>query len=192
MREEIFNSLTKEKRRLFSLTALAIVVALWCMTLPPVLNTDPILQPKAQSVDSTDVEQFYSLNNQDDIDFHVWDLKEIKPEQEKTKVINMKPLKEIKVEKVVPLKPKVITEVPVQHIPIVPVVTQSSLPNVKYLGQIIDSAGLQIFLSFDNTNVVMRPQIIYDNIWKVISVDDREVRLEYVPTKQIINVSKII
>lgn len=79
-----------------------------------------------------------------------------------------------------------------QQIPITNVVTHNSLPTIKYLGQVVDSAGLQVFLSFDHTNVVMRPQVTYQNIWKVISVDDREVRLEYIPTKQIINVSKII
>lgn len=190
--EGIHAILSKEKRRLFFLSSLAIVIALLCLTLPPDKDVETFPVFEAQTEKTTGVPQFYSLGNENNIDFKVWDLKEIEQKQQKNLVVFTQPKKELKTKQIKPEVAKKVIEIPVQQIPITNVVTHNSLPTIKYLGQVVDSAGLQVFLSFDHTNIVMRPQVTYQNIWKVISVDDREVRLEYIPTKQIINVSKII
>lgn len=183
---KVLNYLPPKQRRLGVLLSVAVICAGWSIILPPSERLEPITlelnhsKPLGSSSENMDRLKISPSS------FFAWDLPIIEQKQAKSAPI----VKEVKPPKVV-VKKKV--AVPVQPAPIIsyeipkPVV---NLPQVKYLGQVIDASGIQVFLIIDDFSVVMVPQKVYQQTWKIISINDYEVRLMHLPTQQIMRVTK--
>ncbi|OCY34598.1 hypothetical protein BFR75_02545 [Acinetobacter pittii] len=183
---KVLNYLPPKQRRLGVLLSLAAICVGWSIILPPSERLEPVtlelnhkkpLDSSGQNIDTLEI----SPSN-----FFSWDLPIIEQNQEKSPPI----VKDVKPSKIM-VKKKI--PVPVQPVPIIPYEIPKpvvNLPQVKYLGQVVDASGIQVFLIIDDFSVVMVPQKVYQQTWKIISINDYEVRLMHLPTQQIMRVTK--
>lgn len=184
---DLHQCLPVKYRRISILVSCAVVLGVWSLTLPP---TDSFEFEKSitnyKNEEKSDSMNWYSLQSESpNLDY--WDLPVTLPQIEKTIQVSKKPIPVVK--KKIVNKPVL----PQQIIPLVneqPPMATVSLPQVKYLGQVVDNSGLQVFLSIDDSNVVMQPKRIYDQIWQIIGVDKYEIRLLHIPTHQILHINK--
>jgi hypothetical protein len=183
---KVLNYLPPKQRRLGVLLSLATICAGWSIILPPSERLEPVtlelnhkkpLVSSGQNIGTLKISQS---------DFFAWDLPIIEQKQEKSPPT----VKDVKPPKVI-AKKKVVA--PIQPAPIIPYEIPKpvvNLPQVKYLGQVVDDSGIQVFLIIDDFSVVMTPQKVYQQTWKIISINDYEVRLMHLPTQQIMRVTK--
>lgn len=184
---DLHQCLPVKYRRIGILVSCVVVLGVWSLTLPP---TDSLEFEKSiinyKKEEKSESMGWYSLQAESP-NLNYWDLPVTLPKIEKAIQVSKKPIPVVK--KKIVNKPVL----PQQIIPLVndqPPMTTASLPQVKYLGQVVDNSGLQIFLSIDDSNVVMQPKRIYDQIWQIIGVDKYEIRLLHVPTHQILHINK--
>lgn len=184
---KILNYLPPKQRRLGVLIVFVIILSGWVIILPPTdqLETIELISQNKDTPKQTQ-QKWYSLEISEP-DLQAWNLSLIRPVIEKTVVTEKKVIKP-------KFMPKTSVILPVPQPPIIMNIEQpepmSNLPQIKYLGQVVDSTGLQVFLIIDDSSVVMRPKRIYEQTWQIVSVDDNEVRLMHLPTQQIMHVSK--
>ncbi|MBN6535007.1 hypothetical protein [Acinetobacter pittii] len=185
---DLHQCLPVKYRRIGILISCVVVLGVWSLTLPP---TDSLEFEKSiinyKKEEKSDAMSWYSLQAESP-NLGYWDLPLIHPQIEKTIQVSKKPT---------PIeKKKIVNKPPVLPQQIIPLVNEQSpiatvsLPQVKYLGQVVDNSGLQIFLSIDDSNVVMQPKRIYDQIWQIIGVDKYEIRLLHIPSNQILHINK--
>ncbi|CAI3143683.1 hypothetical protein MWMV7_MWMV7_02244 [Acinetobacter calcoaceticus] len=182
----ILNYLPPKQRRLGVLLSLAAICAGWSIILPPSESLEPVILELNHSKPLGSLSQNMDGLKISPSNFFAWDLPIIEQKQEKSPptVKDVKPLNVV-------VKKKVVT--PVQPTPIIPYEIPKpvvNLPQVKYLGQVVDASGIQVFLIIDDFSVVMTPQKVYQQTWKIISINDYEVRLMHLPTQQIMRVTK--
>lgn len=183
---KLLKYLPPKQRRLCTLIALTALIGGWSIILPPTEKLDFIELSTANELPLVPTKQDWHLLEVSKPNFLAWDLPVTLPKkQELTPIVK----KEVKV---VPIVKKKVIEVIQQ-----PEIVQYEQPKpivdvsrIKYLGQVIDSSGLQVFLIIDDSSVVMRPQRVYQQTWKIVSIDDYEVRLMHLPTQQIMRVTK--
>lgn len=178
--------LAPQQRRLSILIALTAVIGGWAIILPPTDKLDSIDVSSMYDTQLNPSKKRWHVLEVNNPNYLVWDLPIIQPKkQEVISVVK----KEIKPVLIVKKKAVEIVQQPeiIHYEPPKPMMDSS---RIKYLGQVIDSSGLQVFLIIDDSSVVMRPQRIYQQTWKIISLDDYELRLIHLPTQQIIRVAK--
>jgi len=183
---KLLKYLPPKQRRLSTLIALTAVIGGWSIILPPTESLDSIELPSTNEHPLVSTRPEWNLLEVSKPNFFAWDLPVTVPKkQELTPIVK-------KEAKVVPIVKKKVIEVIHQ-----PEIVQYEQPKqvenvsrIKYLGQVIDSSGLQVFLIIDDSSVVMRPQRVYQQTWKIVSIDDYEVRLMHLPTQQIMRVTK--
>lgn len=170
---------TKQKR-LVVMTGCVVVLGFWSVCLPP-LPVEPVHLPP-------DIDMNIHPDSMVDMtitDLSVWDIPVLKPATGKPVIKVEKPVQKPVVKTA--LQPVVTYQPPVQQEPSTPPVR---LPQIKYLGQVTDQTGLQVFLSFEDENVMMRMNQVYGQTWQIVAVNDQQVRVLHVPFQQIINVMK--
>lgn len=184
---KLHQNLPVKQKRVAVLLALVSVLSLWSFILPPTDSLDYDLQQDKTGTDGSDLNlsQWHSLQVYSP-DLQSWDLPVTLAEKPKTIEVEKKP--KIQSKRVVN-PPAAIVQTP--SIPYQPPTPTFNFPQIKYLGQVTDEAGLQIFLAIDDSNVMMRPRHVYQQTWQIISVDDYEVRLQHLPTQKILNISKL-
>lgn len=183
---KLLKYLPPKQRRLSVLVALTAVFAGWSIILPPTEKLDSIdfASTHDKSLDSHG--QDWHLLEVNKTNYLAWDLPVTLPKKQEVVPVVKKEIKSVPI-----VKKKVIEVMQqpeiVHYEPPKPVMDSS---RIKYLGQVIDASGLQVFLIIDDSSVVMRPQRIYQQTWKIVSIDDYEVRLMHLPTQQIMRVTK--
>ena len=172
---EQFNQIIPtQQRRITVLITLAGVIGAWCLTLPP-LRIEPVDLPE-QRIKPVQTPVDIPVM----VDLMVWDIPEIKEKQ---------PVQDMPVVEKKPQPAKMSRFIPVPQ-PMDQSPPPIRLPPVKYLGQVIDPQGTQVFLNIDDNNVSMIPQKIYGQTWQILKVDDREVMIRHIPSQQTIHVVK--
>lgn len=184
---KLHQNLPAKQKRLAILLTLVSVLSLWSFILPP---TDPLDYDLWQTntgkdASSLPLSQLHNLQMSSP-DLQSWDLPITLAE--KPKIIEAEKKPKIQPKSVVN-PPAVVIQAP--SIPYQPPTPTFNFPQIKYLGQVTDEAGMQIFLTIDDSNLMMRPKRVYEQTWQIIAVNDYEVRLQHIPTQKILNISKL-
>jgi hypothetical protein len=185
---KLHQNLPVKHRRIGILLAFVVVLSLWSLVLPPVDILEYELKEDKSQIINNDVDsiEWHTLHSHT-TDLQSWDLGVFPTQKEKMVEVPKKNVGKIK--KMV-IQPPVIKDMPITpYQP--PVAVTMNFPHVKYLGQVVDNTGLQIFLAIDNSSVMMRPKQVYEQTWQIVVVDDNEVRLQHIPTQQILRISKL-
>lgn len=181
----LYQPIASRQRRLIVLTGLVVILCAWSLYLPPTPHTSLEL-PNLPASYKPPVA--YSLQELKPLELSAWNLPEIAAKKE---VVVIKPVK-VPVKKI---QPQVVREVspapnPISSPPPVYSPPLPVLPKFTYLGQLVDQTGLQLFFNMGESNVMMRPNKIYDNTWQIYSVTNDEIQIQHIPSQQIIRVNK--
>ncbi|AXI01485.1 hypothetical protein [Aquirhabdus parva] len=170
-----------EQNRLLLLVGIVIVFGTWSL-----------MQSTPQIFEPMDIPQL-SMSQQDNkndlqspisnFDLNSWNLPAISPKND------VAPLKKPPVIKRHPIK-LITTPLPPYTPPPSPPPRTSPPARITYLGQITEKGQTQVFLKIDDDPIAMLPGRIYDGSWQLISMDAQQVRIQYVPTHQIISIPK--
>lgn len=184
----LYRPILPKQRRLAALIGLAIVICLWCLYLPPTPHLFPKL-PKEIVVNKPPLA--YHLDELKQPELSAWNLPEVIPAKE---LLVAKPII-VPVKKSPPQVKKVILAAPSLIMPSPPPPQNyapplPTLPKFIYLGQLVDQTGIQLFFNLDDSNVMMRPNKIYDSKWRIFSVTNDEIQIEHIPSQQIIRVNR--
>lgn len=169
-----------QKIRVSILAVLVIVIALWCLVLPPI-PVDPLMinNYQGESTISVSTVQAPFVTTESNTMLNYWDLPILKQEQ----VVKPKVIKPKVIEKKQELIP------PPPEVPSIP--TQVSLPQIQYMGQILDKEQkVNIFLKVGEENLILAPNVPYNNTWIVLENTPYQVVIQYIPDQRTMNISK--
>ncbi|OBY74845.1 hypothetical protein [Acinetobacter gyllenbergii] len=184
---KILKYLPPKQRRLGVLISLVFIFGGWSLILPPTEKLEPIEMDLAtNNLVGLDEQGWHSLAISTKPNYLAWDLPVNQPEKKQMVPIIKKEVKPV------PIVNRKVLEVIRQPeaVPYEPSKSGGETSRIKYLGQVLDSSGVQVFLIIDDSSVVMRPHHIYGQTWKIININDDEVRLIHLPTQQILRVAK--
>lgn len=167
-----------QKIRVSILAVLVIVIALWCLVLPPI-PVEPLMINNYQGKNTISIAQEPSVMAESNAMLNYWDLPILKEEQVvKPKVIKPKVIE--KKQELIPLPPVV---------PSIP--QQVSLPPIQYMGQILDKEQkVNIFLKVGEENLILAPNVPYNNTWIVLENTPYQVVIQYIPDQRTMTISK--
>ncbi|WP_375036951.1 hypothetical protein [Acinetobacter sp. RW6] len=167
-----------QKIRVLILAVLVIVIALWCLVLPPI-PVEPLMINNYQGKNTISTSQEPSIMAESNAMLNYWDLPIFKEEQVvKPKVIKPKVIE--KKQELIPIPPEV---------PSIP--PQVSLPLIQYMGQILDKEQkVNIFLKVGEENLILAPNVPYNNTWIVLENSPYQVVVQYIPDQRIMTISK--
>jgi len=158
----------------------------WSLLLPPENKIESDLQ-SIPRIEKTSSKSNWHILEPTESDLSFWNISSTKKTNEEN----------LSIPKTIKIKKKIVLD-NIHPMPIVentfksfePAVSNVNFPLIKYLGQVDDREGLRVFLSIDESNVVIKNGEIYGSTWKVVDVDDYEVRLMHMPTQRMISISK--
>jgi hypothetical protein len=169
-----------QKIRVSILAVLVVVIALWCLVLPPI-SVEPLMINNYQGKNTISIPTFQesSIMAESNAMLNYWDLPIFKEEQVvKPKVIKPKVIE--KKQELIPLPPVV---------PSIP--PQVSLPLIQYMGQILDKEQkVNIFLKVGEENLILAPNVPYNNTWIVLENTPYQVVIQYIPDQRTMTISK--
>jgi hypothetical protein len=167
-----------QKIRVLILAVLVIVIALWCLVLPPI-PVEPLMINNYQGKNTISTFQEPSIMAESNAMLNYWDLPIFKEEQVvKPKVIKPKVIE--KKQELIPIPPEVPSITP-----------QVSLPLIQYMGQILDKEQkVNIFLKVGEENLILAPNVPYNNTWIVLENSPYQVVVQYIPDQRIMTISK--
>lgn len=169
-----------QKIRVSILAVLVIVIALWCLVVPPI-PVEPLMINNYQGKNtvSIPIAQEPSVMVESNAMLNYWDLPIFKEEQVvKPKLIKPKVIE--KKQELMPIPPEV---------PSIP--TQVSLPSIQYMGQILDKEQkVNIFLKVGEENLILVPNVPYNNTWIVLENTPYQVVIQYIPDQRTMTISK--
>ncbi|KQW99767.1 hypothetical protein ASC84_19960 [Acinetobacter sp. Root1280] len=165
----------EEKKRLYVLLATVLLVSIICSLLPqPIDNLSQLNQVEKPILkQNADIENYVFTESSWNLPLFV---KKVTPPVVKT----------------VTLKPKLELKIAPQTTAIIPnTQAEPSLPEVKYLGQILDSKNkLTFFVKIGDENFIAEPHQVLNETWQVMSFDQNQIVLNYLPYNKLVTIVK--
>ncbi|WP_284085052.1 hypothetical protein [Acinetobacter haemolyticus] len=168
-----------QKMRVSILAIIAVVVASWCLVLPPE-PMDPLIIDtpiERKIIANTEVANSSIMVEQSGSVFNYWNLPIYKKEVvRKPKIIEPKIIQQ-KVETISP--PYDAAPIPVP------------LPPIQYMGQVMnEKQEVSVFLKVGEENLILLPNVPYNSTWMILEDGPNQVVVQHIPDQQIISISK--
>ncbi|MCH7388136.1 hypothetical protein MMO39_12620 [Acinetobacter modestus] len=169
-----------QKVRIYILAFLAIVIAMWCLVLPPMsVESISVEVDQSKNIAVNSAVQETSAMPQTGKMFNYWNIPLIKHE----KVIKPK----VTTDKIIPKKvDQIVLSQEINPIPI-----QVALPPVQYMGQVMDKEKrVNVFIKVGEENIILTPNVPHNNTWVILENSPYQIIVQHIPDQQTITVSK--
>lgn len=168
-----------QKTRVSILAILAIIIALWCLVLPPVPVEPLSIDMRQGNNIVVNSDEKLSITAESSSMFNYWNLPILKEETARKPQV---------------IKPKVVPK-KVEPIPppqdVNPISIQTPLPSIQYMGQVMDKEQkVSIFLKVGEENIILTPNVPYNNTWMILENSPYQIVVQHIPDQQTITISK--